>query len=70
LHIQVTNLVILVRSGGDLVEAARVDGVSGTHNGACTGHENIRQGIIYSEFDLAHLPDETFRIFQSNVSIR
>ena len=61
---------LLVRRSGDLVEVKRTDGVPGTHNGACADHEDMRQGILFSEFDLAHLPDETFRIFQSNVRIR
>ena len=58
----------LVRDMGDLVEVARVDGNTGTHNGACSAHENMSAGILYSEFD-ASARREKFSIFQSFINI-
>jgi len=58
----------LVRNAGNLVEITRVDGNTGTHNGACANQVNMADGILFSEFDPTVSP-ETFRIFQSNVKI-
>lgn len=56
----------LQRSGGVPVEVERVDGVSGTHNGACTDHAALANGILHSQFDDRD-PPALFRIFQTFV---
>lgn len=58
------NSASLLNSSGVLTEIARVDGVTGTHNGACTDHESLSDGILYSQF-VESEPAEKFKIFQS-----
>ncbi len=58
----------LLRNGGQLVEAARVDGDASTHNGACTAFDGMAGGILFSQFE-ATSPAETFKIYKSNVSL-
>lgn len=58
----------LRRSGGELVEVARVDGLMGTHNGACAGFAGLNGGLLLSQFEVA-APSETFNIYQSQIDL-
>lgn len=58
----------LRRSGGELVEVARVDGLTATHNGACAGFAGLNGGLLLSQFEVAS-PAETFNIYQSQVGL-
>ncbi|MDH3310574.1 MAG: glycoside hydrolase [Gammaproteobacteria bacterium] len=57
----------LRRSNGQLIEVARIDGASGTHNGACAAYSGLSGGILLSQFEPASTP-ETFNIYKSQVS--
>ena len=59
----IDSAALLYRSGM-LKEIARVDGVAGTHNGACSDHEALSDGILYSQF-VESEPAEKFKIYQS-----
>lgn len=59
----------LRRDAGQLLEIQRIDGITGTHNGACSGHDEMSDGVLYSQFNALDAP-ETFRIFQSNINIQ
>lgn len=56
----------LVRSSGQLVEVTLVDGVAGTHNGACAAFSGLDGGILLSQFEVMNAA-ETFNIYKSNV---
>ena len=58
----------LRRESGNLVEVARVDGVAGSHNGACAAFPGLDGGLLLSQFQATATP-ETFRIFKSQVSL-
>jgi len=58
----------LVRNNGSLVELARIDGDTGTHNGACTGYSGIQGGILYSQFE-PYSKREPFKIYRSMVDL-
>jgi hypothetical protein len=58
----------LRRASGNLVEVARVDGVAGSHNGACATLSGLDGGLLLSQFKSTASP-ETFRIFNSQVSL-
>lgn len=64
-----TNLTTgqLERSAGQLVTVQRVDGIAGTHHGAC-GHHANHVGIIYSQLVTAE-PPQIFRLYQSWVDV-
>lgn len=55
----------LRRSNGQLVEVARIDGDTGTHNGACAAYSGLDGGVLLSQFEAAAA--ETFNIYQSQV---
>jgi hypothetical protein len=56
----------LRRSSGELVEVARVDGLTATHNGACAGFAGLDGGLLLSQFEVSS-PAETFNIYQSQI---
>lgn len=56
----------LLRSLGQLLEKARVDGEAGTHNGACAAYNGMDGGLLLSQFEPANTP-ETFRVYKSQV---
>lgn len=58
----------LRRNNGQLVEAARVDGDSGTHHGACAAFSGLSGGILLGQYETAGTP-ETFRIYKSQVGL-
>ena len=58
----------LLRSNGQLVEVARVDGVAGTHNGACAAYSDLTGGILFSQFGTLGTID-SFKIYKSQVSL-
>jgi hypothetical protein len=58
----------LRRASGNLVEVARIDGVAGSHNGACAAFPGLDGGLLLSQFQSTASP-ETFRIFKSQVSL-
>ena len=58
----------LLRASGNLVEVARIDGVAGSHNGACAAFPGLDGGLLLSQFQSTASP-ETFRIFKSQVSL-
>lgn len=58
----------LLRSNGQLDEVARVDGVDGTHNGACAFFSGLYGGILLSQHEPTSTPD-TFRIYKSQKSL-
>ena len=58
----------LRRSGGDLVEVARVDGETGTHNGACSAYSGLDGGLLLSQFEVS-APTETFNLYKSQVEL-
>jgi hypothetical protein len=58
----------LRRASGKLVEVARVDGVAGSHNGACAAFPGLDGGLLLSQFQ-ATATAETFRIFKSQVEL-
>ena len=58
----------LLRNVGQLVEVARVDGVAGTHNGACAAYSGLVGGILFSQYDPASTA-ETFNIYKSQVDL-
>jgi len=62
------DLGILNRSNGNLVEVQRVDGTVNTHNGACSYHTDLSNGIMYIQAD-APDPPEIFKIYDSLVDI-
>ena len=62
------NSNLLLRDNGLLVERKRIDGESGTHNGACAATGDLVGGILLSQFKATSTPD-TFKIYQSKVSV-
>jgi hypothetical protein len=58
----------LRRSGGQLVEVARVTGEANTHHGACAAYKNLSGGILLSQFGTLGTAD-TFTIYKSQVSL-
>jgi len=58
----------LLRSAGQLVEVARVDGVAGTHHGACAAFNGLTGGILLSQFEPTSTA-ETFKIYKSQVDL-
>ena len=58
----------LRRASGKLVKVARVDGVAGSHNGACAALSGLDGGLLLSQFQ-STASSETFRIFKSQVSL-
>ncbi|MFV1993605.1 MAG: hypothetical protein ACC635_06860 [Acidiferrobacterales bacterium] len=58
----------LLRSSGQLVEVARVNGDASTHHGACGAFSGLDGGILFSQFEPTSLA-ETFKIYKSNVSL-
>ena len=58
----------LRRNAGQLVEVARIDGVAGTHNGACTAYSGLDGGILFSQFEPTSTA-ETFNIYKSQVDL-
>ena len=58
----------LRRSNGNLVEVARIDGESGTHNGACDAYSGLDGGLLLSQFEVDS-PTETFKIYKSRVDL-
>ena len=58
----------LRRASGSLVEVARVDGVTGSHNGACAAFPGLDGGLLLSQFE-STATAETFRIFKSQVGL-
>ena len=58
----------LRRSGAAPTEITRVDGDSGTHNGACAGIAGLDGGLLISQFSASATP-KTFRIIKSQIRI-
>ncbi|MES9834536.1 MAG: sialidase family protein [Candidatus Thiodiazotropha sp. DIVDIV] len=58
----------LRRNLGQLVEVTRVDGSTGTHNGACTAYSGLSGDILLSQFEAASTT-ETFKVYKSQVSL-
>jgi len=58
----------LIRSSGQLVEVARVNGDASTHHGACAAFSGLDGGILFSQFEPAS-PAETFKIYKSQVGL-
>ncbi len=58
----------LRRASGNLVEVARIDGVAGSHNGACAAFPGLDGGLLLSQFQ-ATATAETFRVFKSQVEL-
>jgi hypothetical protein len=58
----------LRRSNGQLVEVARIDGDTSTHNGACSAYSGLDGGILLSQFEAASSA-ETFKVYKSQVSL-
>ena len=56
----------LLRDNGQLVEVARVNGIAGTHNGACADYNGLDGGILFSQFEETS-PAETFNVYKSQV---
>ena len=56
-------------ASGNLVEVARVDGVEGSHNGACAAFSGLDSGLLLSQFQSTVSP-ETFRIFNLESSVQ
>ncbi len=62
------DLGLLSRSNGNLLEVQRVDGTANTHNGACSYHSDLSNGIMYVQHDEPD-PPEIFKIYDSLVDI-
>ncbi len=58
--------ISLRRTGGNLIEIARVSGTAGLHHGACDTYNAIDGGLIYSQYEPANPPDK-FRLYKSFV---
>ncbi len=58
----------LRRSNGKLVEVARIDGDSATHNGACAAYNGLDGGVLLSQFEPLSTT-ETFKIYKSQISL-
>jgi len=58
----------LRRSNGKLVEVARIDGDTSTHNGACAAYSGLDGGILLSQFELTSTA-ETFKVYKSQKSL-
>ena len=58
----------LRRNVGQLAEVAVIDGVAGTHNGACAAYRGLVGGILFSQFEPASTA-ETFNIYKSQVEL-
>ena len=58
----------LRRNNGQLVEVARIDGDSGTHNGACAAYSGLEGGVLLSQFEASAVA-ETFNIYKSQVML-
>ena len=58
----------LRRLNGQLLEAARIDGIAGTHHGACDAYNGLDGGILFSQFEPAAAV-ETFNIYKSQISL-
>jgi hypothetical protein len=56
----------LQRDNGQLVEVARIDGDSATHNGACAAYGGLEGGVLLSQFEASAIA-ETFNIYKSQV---
>lgn len=59
---------VLRRNNGQLVEVARIDGDSGTHNGACAAYSGLEGGVLLSQFEASAVA-ETFNIYKSQVML-
>ena len=55
-------------NSGQLIEVARVDGDTETHNGACAAFNGLEGGILLSQFEAAATV-ETFKIYKSQVNL-
>ena len=53
---------------GQLLEAARIDGIAGTHHGACAAYNGLDGGMLFSQFEPAAVV-ETFNIYKSQISL-
>ena len=62
------NSNLLSRSGSDLVEVARIDGDTGTHNGACAAFSGLNGGILISQTGTVATAD-MFKIYKSQVDL-
>ena len=58
----------LLQNMGSLVEVLAYDGLINIHNGACSAHEQMSQGILHSQFR-DDTPPVLFHMQQTNVSI-
>lgn len=58
----------LLRNNGTLVEVARIDGDTNTHNGACAGFSDLSGGILLSQLGATGTTD-AFKIYKSQVSL-
>jgi len=58
----------LRRNNGQLVEVARIDGETNTHNGACAAYSGLDGGVLLSQRDAAS-QTETFTIYKSQVGL-
>jgi len=47
---------------------ARIDGDSGTHNGACAAYSGLEGGVLLSQFEASAVA-ETFNIYKSQVML-
>jgi len=58
----------LLQNAGSLVEVLRYDGLTNVHNGACSAHEEMTQGILHSQVR-NDTPPVLFHMQQTNVGI-
>ena len=60
------NNASLLQSQGKPVEVLRYDGLTNVHNGACSAHENMTEGLLHSQFR-DDTPPQLFHMLQTHI---